>query len=738
MRYELILLLFLTMADISAFAENVTLSPDDSAETVIAKAVSVRPTSRQIAWQRDEVSAFVHFGMNTFTDREWGDGTEDPRTFNPTELDCRQWARAAKAAGITRMILTAKHHDGFCLWPTQYTEHCVRNSPWRDGKGDVVGEFIDACRAEGIHYGIYISPWDRHEPSYGDSPKYNAYFLNQLREVLTNYPGVQEVWFDGACAEGPNGKRQEYDWRAYWQLIRELTPDATISVRGPDVRWCGNEAGSTRPSEWSVIPLPGERATWETSDKSLAGYKYDIFGEDLGSREALMNARQEQRVLAWYPAQVNTSIRPGWFYHTNEDDRVRSLPDLLNVYRGSVGGNGQFLLNIPPDRCGLFHENDVARLKELGKFLNAAYSTNLAAGAELQVEVDGGEDVGEVATLLDSDPDTFVTTTENAESLTLTVKLPSPVTANCLMLQEHIASGQRVEAFEVEVYTDGEWRRLASSTVIGHKRLLAFPETDFSQLRLRVTQSRLRPTIAEVGLFLEPAILAPPVVRRSLEGIVSIETPRGMYARYTLDGSNPTIDSPRYDVPFSLAKGGTVIARMFAQSGDGSIIDNADAVARAEFGLAKSKWRVVACNSEDAGEGQASNAIDDDRDTFWHTRYRDGKDPMPHHITVDMGESVNISAFTYTPRQDQWEGGIILRAKFEVSRDGKSWEVVADDVPFDNVVNSRQQQVVRLPNRVDARYFRLTALQSAKDEDLASASEVSVIVEASATSPSNR
>lgn len=374
----------------------------------------------------------------------------------------------------------------------------------------------------------------------------------------------------------------------------------------------------------------------------------------------------------------------------------------------------------------------------MGKFLNAAYSTNLAAGAELQVEVDGGEDVGEVATLLDSDPDTFVTTTENAESLTLTVKLPSPVTANCLMLQEHIASGQRVEAFEVEVYTDGEWRRLASSTVIGHKRLLAFPETDFSQLRLRVTQSRRRPTIAEVGLFLEPAILAPPVVRRSLEGIVSIETPRGMYARYTLDGSNPTIDSPRYDVPFSLAKGGTVIARMFAQSGDGSIIDNADAVARAEFGLAKSKWRVVACNSEDAGEGQASNAIDDDRDTFWHTRYRDGKDPMPHHITVDMGESVNISAFTYTPRQDQWEGGIILRAKFEVSRDGKSWEVVADDVPFDNVVNSRQQQVVRLPNRVDARYFRLTALQTAKDEDLASASEVSVIVEASATSPSNR
>ena len=197
----------------SAIAQNIRLSPEDSLEAVVAKAVEVLPTPRQIAWQRDEISAFIHFGMNTFTDREWGDGTERPEQFNPTELDTSQWVRAAKSAGITRMILTAKHHDGFCLWPSKFTDHCVRNSPWKNGKGDVVGEFVDACRAEGMHYGIYISPWDRHEQSYGDSPKYNQYFLNQLREVLTTYPGIEEVWFDGACAEGPNGKRQEYDWR---------------------------------------------------------------------------------------------------------------------------------------------------------------------------------------------------------------------------------------------------------------------------------------------------------------------------------------------------------------------------------------------------------------------------------------------------------------------------------------------------------------------------------------------
>ena len=266
------LIVALSLGVSHAYSQDVRLLPQDSLDTVVAKATDVRPTPRQIAWQRDEISAFIHFGMNTFTDREWGDGTEDPKLFNPTDLDARQWVRAAKSAGITRMILTAKHHDGFCLWPSKYTEHCVRNSPWKNGKGDVVGEFVDACRAEGMHYGIYISPWDRHEPTYGDSPKYNQHFLDQLREVLTTYPGIEEVWFDGACGEGPNGKRQVYDWRAYWKLIRELAPDAAITVRGPDVRWCGNEAGHTRQSEWSVIPMPGDDQSWESSDKTLSGF----------------------------------------------------------------------------------------------------------------------------------------------------------------------------------------------------------------------------------------------------------------------------------------------------------------------------------------------------------------------------------------------------------------------------------------------------------------------------------
>jgi alpha-L-fucosidase len=709
-------------------AQTIRLSPDDSLEAVLAKAVDVRPTPRQIAWQRDEISAFLHFGMNTFTDREWGDGTEDPKQFNPTELDARQWVRAAKAAGISRMILTAKHHDGFCLWPSKYTDHCVRNSPWKDGHGDVVGEFVEACRAEGMHYGIYISPWDRHEQTYGDSPKYNEHFLNQLREVLTTYPGIEEVWFDGACAEGPNGKRQEYDWRAYWKLIRELAPQAVITVRGPDVRWCGNEGGFTRKSEWSVIPMPGDDQSWDASDATLSGYTQDIFGDDLGSRDVLMRSRNERPVLAWYPAQVNTSIRPGWFYHQYEDSRVRSLEDLLGVYYGSVGGNGQFLLNIPPDRRGLFHENDVARLEQLGDLLRATFARNLAAGAALTSEVIGGASVGEVAASVDEDPDTFWTTTDGPTAATVTAELSQPVRANCLMLQEQIASGQRVEAFEVEVFADGQWHAAGSGTVIGYKRLVRFPAATVTKFRVHFTQFRGRPTLAGLGLYFAPTILPAPKITCDLHGLVTIQAPAGASARYTLDGSTPTTSSPLYTEPIPLPQGGLVIAQAFPSTPTAEVYDAGNAIARVEFGLAKARWKVVDCDSEQPGEGDASQAIDDDSRTFWHSRYRDKTDAMPHHLTVDMGEPATIRGFAYTPRQDRWDGGIVMQARFEVSEDGKNWTIAADKVDFDNIVNSRQQQVVRLSTAATGRYFRFTALRTVNDNNLASAADISVLV----------
>ena len=297
------------------------------------KLTKVVPTERQVKIQQMEFYGFVHFTINTFTGMEWGEGTEDPKLFNPDKLDAQQWAEAAKEGGMSGLILTCKHHDGFCLWPSAYTKHSVESSPYKEGKGDVVKELSDACRKVGIKFGVYLSPWDRNNPDYGKGEAYDDYFVNQLTELLTNYGELFTVWFDGACGEGPNGKVQKYDWERYYAVIRKLQPKACISVSGPDVRWCGNEAGDTRESEWSVVPakiseteLVAEHSQKEDNEKfSKQGMNEQ--DRDLGSRDRLRGVSK----LIWYPAEVDVSIRPGWFYHEDQDDKVRSLENLKDI-----------------------------------------------------------------------------------------------------------------------------------------------------------------------------------------------------------------------------------------------------------------------------------------------------------------------------------------------------------------------------------------------------------------------
>lgn len=299
------------------------------------------PTPEQLAWQKMELTMFCHFGVNTYTDREWGDGKEEEKLFNPTELDCRQWARAAKAGGFKLMILTAKHHDGFCLWPSAQTDHSVKKSPWKNGGGDVVREFVDACRAEDLKIGLYLSPWDRHEQTYG-TDAYNDYFCRQLTELLSNYGQIDEVWFDGACGEGPNGKKQAYDWKRYYATIRQLQPKALIAISGPDIRWVGNESGVAREGESSV--------------------------------------RMREGQLTWHPAECDVSIRPGWFYHAKEDGKVKTLEHLMDIYFKSVGRNSVLLVNVPPDPRGRFATPDVLRLREFGATIRGLYTNVIAQG----------------------------------------------------------------------------------------------------------------------------------------------------------------------------------------------------------------------------------------------------------------------------------------------------------------------------------------------------------------------
>jgi len=475
---------------------SMTILPTDTIAELEAKAARVVPYERQLAWQALEFQAFVHFGMNTFTDREWGQGTEDPKLFNPTDFEAGQWAEAVKAAGVRGLIVTAKHHDGFCLWRSRFTEHSVKNSPWRDGQGDVVDEVAAACRKAGLKFGVYLSPWDRHEPSYGDSPRYNEHFKNQLRELLTNYGEVSEVWFDGACAEGPNGKRQVYDWEGYYSLIRVLQPGAVISIIGPDARWIGNEAGVTRESEWSVIPVVGFDDL--PDEKNPGGIAHlDAQAADLGSFGRIAAVARTGGRLIWYPGQVDVSIRPGWFYHAAEDDKVKSLEHLLDIYYTSVGGNAQLLLNIPPDKRGRIPENDVQRLRELGDRLRATFAHNLADGAKLSTPessyVDGISDSARARLVYD-----------NVTAFACEYALDGPKTFNVAMVKENLLWGQRIEFFALDAWDGKDWNEIAEGTTVGWKKLLRFPAIETAKVRLRIFKARAAPSLPDLGLFLDP------------------------------------------------------------------------------------------------------------------------------------------------------------------------------------------------------------------------------------------
>lgn len=462
------------------------------------KLVSIVPHERQIAYQQMEFYSFVHFTVNTYTGKEWGDGTEDEAIFNPEQFDASQWVESVKAAGMKGLILTCKHHDGFCLWPSRYTEHTIVKSPYRGGEGDIVRETADACREGGIRFGIYLSPWDRNNKNYGYGKAYDDYFINQLTELLTGYGEICSVWLDGACGEGENGKKQVYDWDRYYEVIRRLQPAACIHICGPDVRWCGNEAGDTRPSEWSVVPKRTSETekiaseSQHTDDNQFRERKIRANDSDLGSRNVL----QGEKDLIWYPAEVNTSIRPGWFYHEEEDSKVRSLDELLHIYYNSVGGNATFLLNIPPTKSGLFHDTDVKRLKELGDYLKKAFAVNLLENATLHA--DSQEKGHEIEYARSDGYEFFYKTEDGMQQAEITAEFPVPVKVSHVVLKENIRMSQRIESFEIRDERDN---LLYSGSTVGYKKIAVFPETEVRLLRIRITDSRVCPTLAFVGVY---------------------------------------------------------------------------------------------------------------------------------------------------------------------------------------------------------------------------------------------
>ena len=453
------------------YEKHVVIPQGATSEDIIDIAARVTPTRNQLEWQQMELTAFLHYGINTYTDREWGDGSEEPTLFNPTAFDANQIVESLKAGGFKLIILTCKHHDGFCLWPSHYTEHSVKNSPY---KGDVVKEISEACHKHGVKFGVYLSPWDRNAPSYGDSPEYNKYFINQLTELLTNYGEVSEVWFDGACGEGPNGKVQVYDWEAITETIHRLQPDAVTAICGDDVRWVGNESGKGRESEWNVTPLAPK--VYKNSDEIRQKLGIDETSRELGSRELIAKATE----LFWYASETDVSIRPGWFYHESQNNRVRSLKNLVDIYFSSVGSNSSLLLNVPPTREGKVHPTDSVRLKEFGEYLCNAFSKNFVKSGNAVKKIDAGNSV--------------------------TYKVDADARVNCVMLQENIAKGQRVEKFKVELLINGQWMTVGRGTTIGYKRLLRFSETAAEKVRVTIEECRCTAEIQQIGLFYCPEL----------------------------------------------------------------------------------------------------------------------------------------------------------------------------------------------------------------------------------------
>lgn len=475
---------------------------------VIDKYVSIVPDVRQKRLQRENFNVFFHYGLNTFTGKEWGDGKVDPRVFDPDRQNTDQWVKTAKDAGAYGVILTCKHHDGFCLWPTSTTSYNISATPYKNGRGDVVKEVSESCAKYGMKFGVYLSPWDRNHPAYS-TPAYNDVYCTQLTELLGNYGDVFCVWMDGACGAYMDGKeKQEYDWDRYFALIRKLAPNACISNCGPDVRWVGNEGGFARESEWNVVPKFAydiqtiEDNSQKADDVKFAQKGADVVFSDLGSRKFL--SRYDNFI--WYPAEVDVSVRPGWFYHKSQDNMVRSLDSLLRIYYTSVGGNSLLLLNFPPDRHGLIHENDVKLAKALGKHIDDSRKQLLEIKEIKAPLAEKGHDPACMTEDLydkkTGDPLSYYTPAEENGIYCIEIRLSEKKKVNRVRIAENTAFSQRIEKFEIYADNGRKLKKVYEGSTVGYNRICIFPKAVLTdKLTLVISQCRKKPYIEFLGVY---------------------------------------------------------------------------------------------------------------------------------------------------------------------------------------------------------------------------------------------
>ena len=643
------------------------------------------PSEGQLQWHDVDFYGMICMSTITYTDQEWGFGDEPASIFHPEEFDAKQMVADMKEAGMKGVLIVAKHHGGFCLWPTATTEYSVKSSPWRDGKGDILREFADAAHEAGLKFGVYLSPWDRNDPDYG-TPIYLERYREQIRELHTNYGDIFLSWYDGANGgDGYYGGAREkreidrsyyYDWENTWGLVRELQPNAAIfSDIGLDVRWVGNEQGIAGDPCWATY-------TPKAPDGGKPGCGYTKYQE-------AVNGHRDGKY--WMPAECDVPIRPGWFYHAAEDNYVKSPETLFDLYFMSVGRGGTLDLGLAPDKRGLFHSKDRESLKGLGRLLSETFSINLATNAKLTTsQTRGNSKVFSSKRLIDNNKNTYWSTDDNITNGEIIIEFSSPTRFNIISLREYLPLGQRIDSITTEIFDGKEWLLYAKATSIGACRLIRGNPVETSKIRVQVW-GPVSPALSEIGVYLEPQRINTPIVSRDIWGTVSIANLNPhMSTHYTLDGSEPVKTSEKYTSPIAMLYGGTLKLRVFDGNKAGEILQY-------EFGIAKSGWRIIP-------ERRRCAAFDENPATIWTAGEK-------QELCIDLGNSIDISSFIYTPPVSKPDG-IVSKYEIYVSDKPNQWGKAVSKGEFGNIRNNPLPQTIHFESKINGRYFRFVASET--------------------------
>ncbi len=665
------------------------------------------PSEGQLSWHQMEYFSLICYGLNTYTEEEWAYGDVDTQRFNPSDLDTDQWAKVAHDAGMKGLILVAKHHDGFCLWPSQYTDYSVKSTPWKNGEGDVLGDLAASCKKYGLKLGVYLSPWDRNHPDYGQ-PEYVDYYYKQLEELMTNYGEIFEFWIDGANGGtgyyGGANEHRNIDRKSYYgydeifSIVKRHQPNAVIfSDVGPGTRWVGNEAGIGSETNWNRT----------TTNGKFPGESSPEYTKKLGTGDP--------DGTAWIPAEVNTTLLwpKAWYFHTGH--QPRSLSNLMDLYYTSIGRGSPLNLGLAIAPTGKIRDIDAQALLNFKKQVDREFADNLVLGANIQASDYRNKQAAFVPDkCLDEDSDTYWATTDSVQQATLEIDFQKPVTFNRLLLQECIALGQRIHEFALEVEENGEYRQIVNGTTVGYKRIVRFDAVKTSKARITLKTEAPCLTLSNLGFYNAPRLVADPIAHQDIHGKLHFNQEKGISVFYALKESTPTANFTKYSEPIDLSLGG----RVYSYAKDEESGFQTDILIN-QFGIARDAWKISTTNLQVSKEAQ--KAIDNNPQTFYIGN-------ASTDLIIDLNQKLKLNGFSYLPRQDGEKEGIIYEYAFFLSSDGKNWEPAKAEGTFSNIENNPIRQIITFDSAETARFIKLVAKSDIRQSGQAAFAEIEVFV----------